>query len=276
MTKLIQAAPESQGDRAWIVPEKIIPEKLLSKSILDQDSSRFGLGKWIYSGSKTVEIMVKEGKYKMINSSAYMRPDMARLIYAQWTIRVAYDAMQLCKGGSKQSSFITLTNSRLGDDSGDSVVDDIAVYDSPENKRLQCVLYFGASDKPTTFSGGSEPKDTEAGFTSHQNSSAPIDITRPKLPSRMSRSHVLSHVRIRCKNGTTFTAPLYDMEQLFNNHPQGIDAIRKSFSVNISSEKNSVTASSCQWLGLVESQKTLPVATGLWKLVSILSNSEST
>ncbi|KAF9171339.1 hypothetical protein BGX21_007754 [Mortierella sp. AD011] len=237
------------------------------------DSSRSGLGKWIYSGSKTVEAMVKEGKYKMINSSAYMRPDMARLIYAQWTIRVAYDAMQLGNGGSKQSSIITLTNLRPRDQSGDGVVDDIAVYNSPGNKRLQCVLYFGESDKTTASSGGGESKDTKADLTSHQNSSAPIDITRPKLPSFMSRSRVVSHVKIRCKDGTTFKAPLYDMGQLFNNHPQGLEAIRKSFSVDISPKENS--ASSCQWLGLVESEKTLPVATGLWKLVSILSKSES-
>ncbi|KAF9113699.1 hypothetical protein BGX27_000970 [Mortierella sp. AM989] len=264
MTKLIQAAPESRGGRTWIVPEKIIPERLISRVTAKQDSNRFGVGKWMYSGSETVESMAKEGKYKMINSSAYMRPDIARLIYAQWTVRIAYDASQICKRGSKQLPIVTLKKSESGLESGNSVVDDIAVYDIPENKRIHCVLCFQVPDNT----------DPEVQPTRREKLLTLNDITQPKLPSFVDRSRVLSHVKTRYKNKTSFRVPMYDMEQLFENHPQGLEYIRQSLLKNFSVEKNQATTTNFQLFGLVESQMTLPLAVGLWKLASILPKSE--
>ncbi|KAF9203263.1 hypothetical protein BGZ49_006606 [Haplosporangium sp. Z 27] len=203
LTKLIQAAPESPGERAWIVPEKIIPEKLL-KTSSKQDSSRFGVGKWVFSGSRVLGSMVKEGKYKAINSAAYIRQDMAQLVYAQWTIRVAYDAI-LCGQGSKQSQIVALTNSHPGLENSDNIPDDIAIYETLDNKRIHCVLFFDNSDKAAECTEDSKSPDAE---TIPPVQPKPIDITQPKLPFLVNRSRVLSQARIRYKDGTSAKVPL--------------------------------------------------------------------
>lgn len=59
LTKLIQAAPSESFDRPWIVPEGIIPA---GASTLGEPR-RFGFGKWIFSNSKIIGAMVKEGAF---------------------------------------------------------------------------------------------------------------------------------------------------------------------------------------------------------------------
>ncbi|KAF9376704.1 hypothetical protein CPB97_010648 [Podila verticillata] len=95
LTKLIQAAPSESFDRPWIVPEGIIPA---GASTLGEPR-RFGFGKWIFSNSKIIGAMVKEGKYKMINAAAFIRPDLPQLIYAQMTYRVATGFQNLRQAG---------------------------------------------------------------------------------------------------------------------------------------------------------------------------------
>lgn len=57
LTKLIQAAPKESFDRPWIVPEGIIPAGASAMS----EPRRFGVGRWIFSNSKIIGAMVKEG-----------------------------------------------------------------------------------------------------------------------------------------------------------------------------------------------------------------------
>lgn len=60
MTKFIQAAEDSPKGRSWIVPEQIIPKSLLTHASR-RTQDRHGMGKWVFSGSKVLESMVREG-----------------------------------------------------------------------------------------------------------------------------------------------------------------------------------------------------------------------
>ncbi|KAF9434992.1 hypothetical protein BGZ76_007079 [Entomortierella beljakovae] len=235
MTKLIQAAPEARGDRAWIVPEKIIPYRLIKGSTSKHDSSRFGIGKWVHSGTQTLERMTKEGKYKMINPSAYMRPDIARLVYAQWTIRVAYDLTELGRQKNKHFNIISKPKELAIRDS--NVEGGITDFDYKRLPRLQCVLFFGSSGTSSDSKYDDETTNSDLKPTENSDPLISVDITRAGLPI---------------------------------NHPEGLAAIRKYLSVGSISRLNSAEHPSIQYIGLVESQKTLNATMNLWKLASIL------
>ncbi|KAF8933660.1 hypothetical protein BGZ58_006200 [Dissophora ornata] len=254
LTRLIQAAPESPEVQAWIVPEGIIPHKISTSSTPDQDSNRSGMGKWVYSGSNIMESMVKEGKYKMMNSSAYARPDMAQLVYAQWTIRLAHDILELLKTARVPPPLVTLTKepSKYADDSRQ-------LFQSPQSKGLQCVLYF-----KHTSDTNPRPNDDRS-----LEQCPTFDISQPSLPTLMSRSLVLQEVTIHGKKGGPSAVPLYDMEQLFHNHPNGYKAILHACHKQLPTAKDQAS-DNLGWVGLVESQSSVPVAVGLWKLASML------
>ncbi|KAF9996233.1 hypothetical protein BGZ65_008175, partial [Modicella reniformis] len=258
-------------------------------------SDRFGAGKWVYSGSKATENMVKEGKYKMINPAAYIRPTLAQLVYAQWTIRVASDMIYLCETRSGPSPMAILKNETLKSEAGSSstppLFEDVRLTLSGATlkKKLQCVLYFGPPSLPpflSPFDTVVSPSDNEDMKASNEVSQSHTDepqlqqdITQPNLPTTlMDRSHVLRLAKVHSSEKSVFTVPMYDMERLFHNHQAGFKAIQQACvrRLFLATPKGSSVDHYPRWIGLAESQKSLPVAKGLWKLASILPKTTPT
>ncbi|KAG0361947.1 hypothetical protein BGZ54_008848 [Gamsiella multidivaricata] len=260
LTKLIQAAPDSPGDRVWIVPEQIIPYELSKETNSGQALDRFGMGKWMFSGSNLVQSMVKEGKYKMINSSAYVRPDLAQLIYAQWTMRVVHNTLDMCKRATGNPPFVILTKEPSAiattPDAKPEVLQRLT-DETHHNAYLQCVLRFESDTDVATSFGNSEPQEPS------------VDLI-PNLPSFSDRSLVQEDVKILRKGGKTTVVPMYNMKYLLGNHPQGLRAVHQAFLKRIPAAEGSAEDSNQRWIGLVESPQTVDTAVGLWKLASMM------
>ncbi|CAO3568576.1 unnamed protein product [Mortierella alpina] len=274
MTKFIQAAADSPGDRSWIVPEQIVPKSLAAHASR-RTPDRHGMGKWVFSGSKVMEAMVKEGKYKIIASSAYMRPDIARLVYAQWTIRVAHEFQNLTKLPRRRRMPLVKLTPATGPETLTDASRDAAeplLLDVPTHRPPLCVLYFQGGVLPSQHADGSS---TPLEPTLHVD--VDVDISRPDLPSFESyREHGLKTVTVRNGKKTTATVPMYDMNRLFSNHPKGLQAIRRACSSRPLDMHAPGQDPQTQWVGIAESSWTLPIATGLWKLSSLLPKPTST
>ena len=177
---------------------------------------------------------------------------MAQLVYAQWTIRLAYDILELLKPTRVPPPLVTLTK--------DPAVESKQLFHNPQSKGLQCVLYF--KDASDIDPRPNDDRSLELPSTS--------DISQPSLPTLLSRSLVLQEVTIRGKKGGPSTVPLYDMGQLFHNHPHGYQAILRACHKQLLTAKDQAGDRDLRWVGLGESQSTVPVAVGLWKLASML------
>lgn len=215
----------------------------------------------------------------MINSSAYIRPNLAQLVYAQWTIRVASDLLDLCMAKLGPSPVALLKNEVLTLGKGSSTqLEDVrlTMSGSTLKKKLQCVLYFGPLR--SDIDAGSD--DTESvgvntDFQSHGDEPPVVDITQPSLPTLMDRSRVLRLVKIHSGEKNVFTVPMYDMEQLFHNHHDGLRAIQQACTrrLFLATPKDQAVDRNPRWIGLAESPSSVPVAMGLWKLASMLPKS---
>src|SRR5690554_3510650 len=153
-----------------------------------------------------------------------MRADTSLLVYAQWTIRVAYEFQQLTKYRARRPSplFIALeaddsalnAEQNAGNHSTQSIV-----LKAPRRSRLHCILCFQGSPSSAALSDG---------FVEEPKSPITLDITKPNLPSLMARDQVLKQIDIRNEDGALSSVPMYSMEQLFRNHPMGLEAIHQS------------------------------------------------
>ncbi|KAG9321619.1 hypothetical protein KVV02_006723 [Mortierella alpina] len=272
MTKLIQAAADSPRERSWIVPEQIIPRSLSPHSSRGTQD-RHGMGKWVFSGFKVMESMVKEGKYKIIASSAYMRPDIMQLVYAQWTIRVAHEFHSLSKlSPRRRMPMVKLTpaaeprtHTGASQDATETVL-----LNAPTHRPPLCVLFFQNGLLPFKHADG-DPVPLDPTLK------VDIDITHPDLPSFESyREHGPKTVTVCGGKKATATVPLYDMNQLFRNHPEGLLAIQHACSGRPLDLHSPGQDPHTQWVGIVESSWGLPIATGLWKLSSLLPKPDTT
>ncbi|KAF9921725.1 hypothetical protein FBU30_008212 [Linnemannia zychae] len=170
LTKIIQAA--GPNDTPWIVPERILPHAItkISTSESNQEQLRNGPGKWVRTTFDVIDSVVKEGRYKIITTSGFMRTDMSKLIYAQWSIRVAHEFRELFKASTlkstktqssiRQSRFVILdgshahppgsqmsvktnvTNGNADDDEEKTDLKSILEFRSAQNMEIPCVLYF--------------------------------------------------------------------------------------------------------------------------------------
>ncbi|KAG0024719.1 hypothetical protein BGZ81_007612 [Podila clonocystis] len=233
MTKLIQAAEGESSDRPWIVPEGIIPAG--ASSATTKEPRRFG-------------------KYKMINTAAFIRPDLPQLIYAQMTYRIATEFQNL--GRHARNSVVQL--------------------DLPDNEsfnrgttlrgRLQCVLYFPRNEQ-SKVSEPPSPDDDKADTPNQQ---------LPQLPPVLiARATAVDEIKLTITTKDVdkdiITVPRYNMAKLFTNYPQGLAAIRQECKrANIELDD-----SQDYWIGLYESKSTIPLAIDLWKLCQILPSSKS-
>ncbi|KAG0234909.1 hypothetical protein BGX31_004418 [Mortierella sp. GBA43] len=261
LTKLIQAASDVPKERPWIVTEGILPHQITR----EHASNRYGTGRWVYSGPNIMERMIKDGKYKMISSSAQIRPNLAQLVYAQWTIRVASDIVDLCMPTSGPSPVILLENEAAAKVEGSNAEtkDTCLTWSGNSTDKLQCVLYFGPPRSDI---------DSADGNLQNQEDEALIDITQPNLPTLMDRSRVLKTATINGVEKNTVTVPMYAMEHLFHNHSNGLRAIQLACTrrlLHAMSNDQTVNQNS-RWIGLVESPASVAAAMGLWKLAAML------
>ncbi|KAF9897652.1 hypothetical protein BX616_005199, partial [Lobosporangium transversale] len=170
-------------------------------------------------------------KFKAINSTAFIRPDLAQLVYTQWTIRVTHDIVKFCKYDRRRRCNNILVH--LAQDPSASIpyainsqrkVDNLGfIFETPKNECLQCILYFDiikdGIDMDRTKSRN-ESSDAESNMLKEQEQQlSPSlstldddndneDDTQPKLPLKMNRSDVMIQAMIRGKNGDTSTVPL--------------------------------------------------------------------
>ncbi|KAG0319432.1 hypothetical protein BG000_003908 [Podila horticola] len=251
MIKLIQAAPSESLDQSWIVPEGIIP---IGASTTTKGPRQSGVGKWIFSDSKIINAMVKEGKYKMINTKAFIRPDLPQLIYAQMTYRVATGFQNL-----KRQASHSMVQLHLSDN---------GPFDCNATLRygLQCILYFPRIDQ-SKVPESSSLADTKADTLNQQ---------LPQLPSVLvARAAAVDEIKLsittRDLDKELITIPRYNMAILFANYPQGLATIRQEC------QRANVELDDSQdhWIGLYESKSTIPLAIDLWKLCQMLPSSRS-
>lgn len=222
--------------------------------------------------------MIVVGKHKMINSSAFIRPNLARLVYAQWTIRVASEITDLCRARGPSSVAIlkyevpvpALEEERSSTASMEDVR--LMMTGSTLSKKLQCVLYFGPP-RPDTDLGGDSTESKEVTADPRAQRDPPLpDITQPSLPTLMDRSRVLKLVKVHSSATNGFTVPMYDMEQLFHNHPNGLRAIQQACTrrLFLATPKDQIVDRNPRWIGLAESPSSVSAAMGLWKLAFML------
>ncbi|KAF9135405.1 hypothetical protein BGW39_003202 [Mortierella sp. 14UC] len=266
LTKFIQAA--GPDDRPWIVPERILPHVITRKPKRDlsHDDPRNGFGKWMATTSAVIDSAIKEGRYRMINPAGFMRQDMTKLVYAQWSIRVAHEFRILpgtsySEANKKESSlrhprFISLDGSKarppgtkkssggstkhgsVKENESEAESGSVLGFRSAQNVELPCVMYF---DKGLQQASGTSRKDgdtvdmdevqeqpTLGSVTVPAGSPLKdIDITKPRLPVfAKDRLPLREHMEILQSNGRKFKTPVYDMERLFAHHPQGLEVIK--------------------------------------------------
>jgi len=222
------------------------------------------------------------GKYKMINSSAFIRPNLARLVYAQWTIRVASEMTELCraKGGPSPVAILKyeVPVPALEEEGSSASMEDVRLMmtGSTLSKKLQCVLYFGPP-RPDNNLGVGDSESKEASNDPQNQRDQPLpDITQPSLPTLMDRSRVLKLVKVHSSATTAFTVPMYDMEQLFHNHPNGLRAMQQACTrrLFLATPKDQIIDRNPRWIGLAESPSSVAAAMGLWKLAFMLPKTD--
>lgn len=246
------------------------------------------------------------GRYKMINTAAFMRQDMSALVYAQWSIRVAYEfrvlyKMSFTKETKTQPSlrrprFIVMDGSHAhppegrkssanSDSSGLAEgLGSILGFRSSQRIEVPCVMYF---DKGLELTSGVSSKDTVvAGKETNKNKKKDqdlsvqrrtpatglleeIDITKPSLPVfTKDRQPTQEQIEIWQSSGRRFKSPVYDMERLFEHHPQGLEVIKqKCLELLPNDQRPSGDQGSVpMWLGVRGSKETIPICIGLWKM----------
>ncbi|KAG0371750.1 hypothetical protein BGX24_001248 [Mortierella sp. AD032] len=310
LTKFIQAA--GPDDQPWVVPERILPHALTRnpKSDLSQDNLRHGFGKWMATTSTVIDSAIREGRHRMINPSGFIRQDMAKLVYAQWSIRVAHEFKLLFRtsftkptktrpslrhprfivldgshahppGIKNASSTWAKQSSRGGDELG---VDSASVLGlrSAQNVELPCVLYFGTGLRPTSETTTAEPETVgkdkaqeQVTLESVAVAGSPwmdINITKPTLPAfTKDKLPTRARMEVSQSNGRRFKTPVYDMEQLFAHHPQGLEVIKATCldllpHAQVPSDDQDTAP---VWVGVRGSKETIPVCVGLWKMASM-------
>ncbi|KAG9067716.1 hypothetical protein KI688_011303 [Linnemannia hyalina] len=305
LTKFIQAA--GPDDRPWIVPERILPHAITKKPTPSayQDDPRNGFGKWMTTTSTVINNVIREGKYKSINTVAFMRQDMSKLVYAQWSIRVAHEFRVLYKTSftketKKQPTlrrprFIVLdgayahppgTRGKIDITGSNGLVEGlrpILGFRSAQRIEVPCVMYFGKGLQLTSGTSTSKDaaamskeskknKDRDLSMSRRTSKSGlldEIDITKPNLPT-LAKDRQLAHEKMEIwqSTGRRFKSPVYDMERLFEHHPQGLDVIKQKC---LELMPNAQVPSSDEevapvWLGVRGSRETIPICIGLWKM----------
>ncbi len=203
----------------------------------------------------------------MISPSAFMRPDIAQLVYAQWTIRVSHEFCNLSKLSPRRRMPVVKLTPAVEPESHTGAsqdTPDTILLDVPTHRPPLCVLFFRNGLMPL------KQNDVDLkpiGSTLNVD----IDITGPDLPSfENHREHGVKTVQVRRGKKAVATLPMYDMSQLFSNHPQGLLAIQRACSSRPLDLHAPGQDPQTQWVGIVESSLSLPIATGLWKLASLL------
>ncbi|KAG0223860.1 hypothetical protein BGW42_005504 [Actinomortierella wolfii] len=83
-TKKVRKGSQNNPEASsWIVPDRILPRSLLPE---ETPEKRHGLGKWVISRPAVIQAMIREGKFKVIHPTAYIRPDILQVMYAQFTM----------------------------------------------------------------------------------------------------------------------------------------------------------------------------------------------
>ncbi|KAG0082168.1 hypothetical protein BGZ92_011881 [Podila epicladia] len=181
----------------------------------------------------------------MINTAAFIRPDLAQLIYAQMTYRVMTGFQNLKKQPSHSVVQLDLSDNEPLE------------CDTTLRGRLQC------SKVPKSFS----PANTKADALSQQLPQLP-----PVLVARATAvEEIKLSIATRDGDKKLVKVPRYNMAKLFANYPQGLATIRqKCQQANVQLDD-----SQDLWIGLYESQSTIPLAIDLWKLCQMLPSSNS-
>ncbi|KAG0335898.1 hypothetical protein BG004_008273 [Podila humilis] len=270
LTKIIQAAVKSDSEgphRSWIVPDKIIPANSPAGKELPK---RFGDGKWVFSGSALIRAMVKEGKYKMINTGAFMRPDVDLLIYAQMTYRIMVDCQRLAEFDRKS---LGLLDMYIGDENDERSFECKTKF----RGRLHCVLYFENND-----SSASQPVSSSTS-TATTGPPTPTDVggkststcSMPSLPTTLlERDQAVRDIRvtisIKDKGQKQISVPQYNMTKLIANYPDGLSNITRAFrrAQQVASEDSQRERN--QWIGIYRSKDSIPLAIDLWRLGMML------
>lgn len=239
----------------------------------------------------------------MINTAAFMRQDMSALVYAQWSIRVAHEFRVLYKTSFTKETktqpilrrprFIVMDGSHalppgsLKDSSGSSGLVEglgpILGFRSAQKIEVPCVIYFdkglqlasGEPCKKTAVVGKKTKKKKGQDFSVQPRTPditgllEDIDITKPSLPV-FPKSRQPAHERIEIwqSNGRRFKSPVYDMERLFEHHPQGLDVIKQKCLELLPNDQSPPGNQGPvpMWLGVRGSRETIPICIGLWKM----------
>lgn len=241
----------------------------------------------------------------MINTAAFMRQDMSKLVYAQWSIRVAHEFRVLyrtsfTKETKKQPTlrrprFIVLdgthahppgTRGKIDITGNSGLVEGLGPilgFKSAQRIEVPCVLYFGKGLQLTSGTGTSKnaaavnkesKKNTNRDLsvsrrTSESGLLEEIDITKPNLPTlAKDRQPTHEQMDIWQSTGRRFKSPVYDMERLFEHHPLGLDVIKQKcleLMPNAQVPSNDEGVAPV-WLGVRGSRETIPICIGLWKM----------
>ncbi|KAF9578207.1 hypothetical protein BGW38_006126, partial [Lunasporangiospora selenospora] len=257
LTKLIEVDSSSSGPRSWIVPDGIIPRPLLSAQ--GQAEDRFALGRWVATDSSIIDATVKEGRYKIISTSAYVRPDLSKLIYAQWAIKAGYEIEQLTNTGRLAKTWLRPLSQVSAFDSTLQKPLSFSCLDSLD-KPLQCVLYFksGMDSSNPTKDPAKESIETD-----------PESAPKPSLPTFTTRSAIFGDFLLQTtkEEGNQIFAtsvPVYDIEQMFGHDPSILDRIRECCQ-GISSADHTPL----QFVGLVEAKATVDFGVDLWRMMNL-------
>ncbi|KAG0284345.1 hypothetical protein BGZ96_011280 [Linnemannia gamsii] len=304
LTKFIEAA--GPDDRPWIVPERILPHAITRKPSPSayKEDPRNGLGKWVTTTSKIIDSVIREGRYKTINAAAFMRQDMSALVYAQWSIRVAHEFRVLYKASFTKETktqpslrrprFIVMDGSHAhppggrkssaNTDSSELVegLGPILGFWSSQRIMVPCVMYFdkglqlasGLPSKVAVVAGKETNTMKEQGLSVQRRAPATglleeIDIAKPSLPV-FTKDGQPTHEQMEIWQsiGRRSKSPVYDMERLFEHHPQGLEVIKqKCLELLPNDQRPSGDQGSVpMWLGVRGSKETIPICTGLWKM----------
>lgn len=159
-------------------------------------------------------------------------------------------------------------------------------FRSAQKIEVPCVLYFGkglqltsgtdtSKDAAAVSKERKENKDRDLAVSRRTSESGlleEIDITKPNLPTlAKDRQSTHEQMEIWQSSGRRFKSPVYDMEQLFEHHPQGLDVIKqKCLELMPNAQVPSVDEIEVpMWLGVRGSRETIPICIGLWKMTSL-------
>lgn len=190
----------------------------------------------------------------MINTAAFIRPDLPQLIYAQMTYRVATEFQNLERHARRSVVQLDLSNNGSLD------------CDITLRGGLQCVLYFPRSNR--NVSEPSTPVDDKVDTPSRH---------LPNLPSVLiARDSAVDEIQLniitRSRERKSIKVPRYDMAKLFANYPQGLATIRQECQRSKGELDDTMQD---LWIGLYSTKYTIPLAVDLWKLCQMLPSSTS-